>query len=255
MKKLMPGVVMVAMVMVAQAEPIRTLLTEENQMPEKGQVELGILANTQQHDAFSEFTEAAYVRYGLFGNLAANVRVPMMQTRFKTGMGSNQSGIGDVALGFDFLAYEDIFRFPYILPHAEVLFPTGDQDKGFGAGDVSLRGGVTIGTKTWECVNWAVDASGQHLSSNDPTLKADTIVISGSIVWDLDEQFSLLTEVSSDDQNYPDGHPVTYEVGMVYKPIESLMLGIYGGKTTHATDTITHTTENWNGSFKAAYSF
>lgn len=255
MKKLMLGMVMAAMMVTAQAEPMRTLLTKENQMTEKGQAELGVLANTQQYESSGAYTEAAYVRYGLFGNLAAYALVPTHQTRFKTGKGNNQNGFGDVALGFDLVAYEDIFRFPYILPHMEIGFPTGDQDKGFGTGDVSFRGGVTVGTKTWECVNWAVDATGQHLSNNDPTLKSDTIVISGSIVWDLDEQFSLVTEVSSSDQNYPDGHPVTYEAGMVYKPTENLMFGVYGGKTTHATDPITHTTESWNGSFKLAYSF
>lgn len=248
MKKVMLGVVLVAAAVTAQAEPIRTLLTRENQLPEKGQTELGLLANTQQYEAQNNFVESPYVRYGLFGNLAAYVAVPFHQTRVKQGFGDSQNGIGDATLGVDLLAYEDIFRFPYLLPHVEVAFPTGDEDKGFGAGDVSIRGGVTVGTKTWECVNWAVDVTGQHLTSNDPTLKADTIVVSGSLVWDLDEQFSLVTEVSSNDQTYPEGHPVTYEGGMVYKPIENLMFGVYGGKTMH-------TSENWNGSFKMAYSF
>jgi hypothetical protein len=248
MKKLMLGAMLVATAVAARAEPIRTLLTKENQLPEKGQVEVGLLANTRQYEAKSDWVESPYVRYGLFGNLAGYVAVPVHQTRFKRNAGTNQNGLGDVAVGFDLVAYEDIFRFPYILPHVEVGFPTGDEDKGFGAGEVYFRGGITVGTKTWECVNWAVDVTGQHLNTKDLTLKSDTIVVSGSLVWDLDEQFSLIGEVSGSDQNYPDGHPVTYEAGMTYKPVENLMFGIYGGKTTH-------TSESWNGSFKAAYSF
>ena len=248
MKKLMLGVVMVAVAVAAQAEPIRTLLTKENQLPEKGQTELGLFANTQQYDNNAGYSEIPYVRYGLFGNLAAYAFVPYNETRYKNGFGLNQNGFGDMGIGFELLAYEDIFKFPYVLPHLEFRFPTGDKDKGYSAGDVSILGGVTVGTKTWECVNWAVDVTGEHLTTNDPGLKADTIVVSGSIVWDLDEQFSVVAEVNGSDQDYPAGHPLTYEGGMVYKPIESLMVGVYGGRTIH-------TGEDWNGTVKIAYSF
>ena len=248
MKKLMLGVVMTAVAVTVQAEPIRTLLTKENQLPEKGQTELGLLANTQQYDNNAGYSETPYVRYGVFGNLAAYAFVPYNQTRYKDGFGLNQNGFGDMGIGFELLAYEDIFRFPYIMPHLELRFPTGDQDKGFGAGDVSILGGVTVGTKTWECVDWALDVTGAHLTTSDPMLKSDTVIISGSIVWNLDDQFSLVTEVSGSDQSYPDGHPVTFEGGMVYKPLENLMFGIYGGKTQH-------TDESWDGTFKASYSF
>jgi len=248
MKKLMLGVVMTAVAVTVQAEPIRTLLTKENQLPEKGQTELGLLANTQQYDNNAGYSETPYVRYGLFGNLAAYAFVPYNQTRYKDGFGLNQNGFGDMGIGFELLAYEDIFKFPYVLPHLEFRFPTGDQDKGYSAGDVSILGGVTVGTKTWECVNWAVDVTGEHLTTQDPSLKADTIVVSGSIVWDLDEQFSVVAEVNGSDQDYPLGHPLTYEGGMVYKPIESLMVGVYGGRTIH-------TGEDWNGTVKVAYSF
>ena len=241
---------MAVMAVTTQAEPIRTLFTTENQFPEKGQTELGILADTQQYDTLNQYSETPYVRYGLFGNLAAYANVPFHETSFKSGYGSNLSGIGDLALGLQFRAYEDIFKFPYIVPHVEVRFPTGDQGDGYGAGDVSLLGGVTVGTKTWECVNWAVDVTGAHISTNDPTLQSDTVIVSGSIVWELDDQFSLVAEISDNDQNYPDGHPITYEAGMVYKPNENLMLGIYGGKTIHLDPS-----ESWDGTIKVAYSF
>ncbi len=248
MKKILIGAALVSMVMAAQAEPLRTLFTKENQLPEKGQLELGAFVGTQQYQTQSEYAESVYARYGLFGNLAAYAFVPYHETRYKNSFGKNKSGIGDVGLGFELLAYEDIFRFPYIMPHLELRFPTGDQDKGYGSGDVSILGGVTIGTRTWECVDWALDATGAHLATSNPLLKSDTIIISGSIVWNLDEQFSLVTEISGSDQTYPGGHPVTFEGGMVYKPIENLMFGIYGGKTQH-------TDESWDGTIKMAYSF
>lgn len=248
MKKILIGAALLGMVVAAPAEPLRTLFTKENQLPEKGQLELGAFVATQQYQDQSEYAESIYARYGLFGNLATYVSVPVRETRFKDGFGTNKSGFGDVALGFELLPYEDIFRFPYIMPHLELRFPTGDQDKGYGSGDVSILGGVTVGTKTWECVDWAVDVTGAHLATTDPTLKSDTVIVSGSIVWNLDDQFSLVTEVSGSDQTYPEGHPITFEGGMVFKPLENLMFGIYGGKTQH-------TEESWDGTFKAAYSF
>jgi hypothetical protein len=248
MKKILIGAALVSMVMTASAEPLRTLFTRENQLPEKGQLELGAFANTHQYPNLSGYTESIYARYGLFGNLAAYAFAPYHQTRVKNGFGANLSGIGDIGLGFEVLPYEDIFKFPYIMPHLEIRFPTGDQDKGYGSGDVSILGGVTLGTKTWECVDWALDITGAHLTTNDPLLKNDTIIVSGSIVWNLDEQFALVTEVSGSDQTYAAGHPVTFEGGMVYKPIENLLIGIYGGKTQH-------TDESWNGTVKVAYSF
>lgn len=248
MKKILIGAALVSMVMAAQAEPLRTLFTKENQLPEKDQLELEAFANTQQYQTRSEYTESVYARYGLFGNLAAYAFAPVRETRFKDGFGSNQSGIGDAGIGFELLAYEDIFRFPYIMPHLEIRFPTGDADKGYGSDDVSILGGVTVGTKTWEQVDWALDITGEHLTTTDPTLKSDTIIASGSIVWSLDEQFALVAEVSGSDQTYPSGHPITFEGGMVYKPIDRLMFGVYGGKTQH-------TDESWDGTFKASYSF
>ena len=248
MKKILIGAAMLSMVVTASAEPLRTLFTHENQLPEKGQLELGALVGTKQFEPRSEFEESLYARYGLFGNLAAIATVPFHETRYKTGLGSSQSGLGDVGLGFEVLPYEDIFKFPYIMPHLELRFPTGDEDKGYGAGEISILAGITVGTKTWECVDWALDVTGAHLTTNDPLLKNDTIIISGSIVWNLDEQFALVTELSGSDQSYPDGHPLTFEGGMVYKPIENLMIGIYGGKTSH-------TGESWDGTLKLSYSF
>ncbi len=248
MKKLILGAVLTAMVTMVQAEPIRTIFTKENQFPEKGQLELSALANTVQYPERNYFTEAIMARYGLFGNLAVYGFVPAHQVRVKQGLGNNEKGIGDCGIGMELLAYEDIFRFPYILPHLEIQFPTGDETKGMGSGEVSIIGGVTIGTKTWECVDWALDVSGAHLTTNDPQLKSDTIIISGSIIWNLDDQFALVSELSGSDQTYSAGHPITFEGGMVYKPIENLMFGLYGGKTLH-------TDESWNGTFRIAYSF
>jgi len=248
MKKLMLGVVLAAVVTTVQAEPLRTLFTKENQLPEKGQLELGALVDTHQYPNQSYFTESVYARYGLFGNLAAYAFAPYHQLRVKNGFTGNQNGIGDCGLGFQLLAYEDIFRFPYVMPHLELQFPTGDEKKGLGAGEVSILGGVTIGTKTWECVDWALDVTGAHLSTNDPQLKSDTIIVSGSIVWTLDEYFALVGEVSGSDQTYIAGHPITIDGGIIFRPTENLMFGVYGGKTQH-------TDESWNGTIRMAYSF
>jgi hypothetical protein len=249
MKKLILGAVLAAAVTTVQAEPLRTLYTTENQMPEKGQLELGALVQTWQYENKGDYREELYVRYGLFGNLAAYAFAPMMQIRPKTGFGNSENGFSDCGIGLKLVAYEDIFRFPYILPHLELRFPTGDEEKGLGTGEVAIKGGVTVGTKTWECVDWALDVSGQHLATTSTLLKSDTVIISGSIIWTLPgDQLSLVSEVSGSDQSHPDGNPLTFSGGMVFKPTENLMFGLFGGKTTK-------TDESWNGTFKMAYSF
>ena len=247
-KKWMAGAVVVAVAGGAWAEAERTLLTRENKLPEMGQVEVGALFGVQALTHGKDYQETAYARYGLLGNLALNAGVPLRQVRPDKGFGDSQFGLGDVTVGFEIVPYQDVFRFPYILPHVDVGLPTGDKDKNMGSGDVSLFAGITVGTTTFEIYHWAADVSVRHLVDNDPMTKDDTVVLSGSFIWDLNDEFSLLTEISGTDQELPDGKPVTLEGGMIYKPTDNWMFGLYGGKTLHAG-------EDWNGTFKASFSF
>ena len=248
-KKWMTGVMMVAVAGAAWAEPESTLLTRENKLPEKGQVEIGALIGMQALEFEKHYQETPYLRYGLLGNLAANVTIPVKQIRVDQGFNGNRSGLGDVTVGLELVPYQDAFRFPYIMPHVDVGFPTGDQDKNLGSGDVSVFAGVTVGTTTYEVYHWAVDVSVRHLVDNDPMTKDDTVVLAGSFIWDLSEEFSLLTEIGGSNQDLPDGRPITFEGGMVYKPADTAwLLGLYGGKTIHSS-------EDWNGTIKVSYSF
>ena len=248
-KKWMVGAVVLAMAGGAWAEAERTLLTRENKMPEKGQLEANALFGIQKLEHSKNYQETPQLRFGLLDNLAVNAAVPFKQMKPDTGFGRSEAGLGDVSLGFELVPYERVFRFPYILPHVDVGLPTGDDKKGLGSGDVSIAAGVTVGTTTYEVYHWALDVGFQHLVDNDPLTDDDALVVSASFLWDVSDEFALLTEMRGTDQELPDGRPLTFEGGMVYKPEDtSWMFGLYGGKTIHAGET-------WNGSLKISYSF
>jgi len=248
-KKLLAGMVVVSIAGAAWAEPERTLLTRDNKLPEKGQVEVGALLAMQSLQFEKQYQEIPYARYGLLGNLAVNAFVPVREINPDSGFGKNQAGLGDIVLGMELVPYQDAFRFPYILPHLDVGLPTGDQDKGLGSGDVSVLAGVTVGTTMYEKYHWAADVGYRHLVDNNPLTDDDMLVLSGSFAWEVNEEVSLLAEVSGTDQELPDGRPVTFEGGMTYKPEDTAwFFGLYGGRTIH-------TGEDWNASVKASYTF
>ena len=106
----------------APAEESRAFLTTENKFPEQGQLELSYLLESDQNDGFDYATHALQARYGLIENLTTRLTVPYAV--LDPEVGDSVDGLGDVRLGFDLLAFEDIFRYPYVIPHVEVGFAT-----------------------------------------------------------------------------------------------------------------------------------
>ena len=128
-----------AFVLPGSAETVRTLLTKENRFPELHRAEIGALVE------FIEFTDnsedmklhdadltvgTAFVRYMAAENLALTASLPY--GKFDTDFASSESGLGDVAVGVELRAFEHFFRFPYISPHAEVRFDSGEERAALG---------------------------------------------------------------------------------------------------------------------------
>ncbi len=239
-------------VALAQAEPIRTLLTKENRMPGKFKWEAGLVGQYIEIDKDStrffgqgeNYGVAPYGRFGLMDNLAATLAVPFAWR--SPDFGDSEQGLGDVTAGLELVGYQHIFGYPWVMPHAEVSFDTGDEEKGLGAGETFPTLGIAVGTTTFDVYHWVLDGTYVLHDKTD-----DYGAIAGSFIWDLSDQFSLLAEIRVEDRKL-DGkdssRPIYYQGGFFWKPTDALGIGLYGAKADNTDqDTIVST--------KIAYSF
>jgi hypothetical protein len=215
----------------AYAEPIRTFLTKENRLPRLYQAEVGVdFVYVDMEDDMGEWTSAVpYLRYTPVRDLAVFASLPYMQV--DPAFGSKERGIGDAVLGVDFLAFTDLFGYPWIMPHGAIGFATGDEKKGLGAGDTQYLVGMAVGTTVNRSIHFAADFRYQILEEieNVPSVAA-------SVVWDLDEKFSLIAEIEVARLREDNGfggketvNPITVLGGMHYQASRSLHFTLQGG--------------------------
>jgi hypothetical protein len=240
----------VGLAAVAQAEPQRALLTRENQMPEYHQTEIGATADFAGFESRDETTYAGYLRFGLLTNLIFNAKVPFKN--IEPARGSSESGVGDVRLGFELRAYEDIFGYPYCIPHADVDLSTGEEDKGLGKGEVSGRFGVSVGTRTCdEELHWVADLTFAQNEGGTIEEPDDVVIFALSLVWDVSKKFAVSAEGSVSDEDTDNGDtPLFGLVGMGYKFTPDFMLSWYAGGGTGGSEN-----EESLVTVKAAYTF
>ena len=242
MKKLLALGVLAIFGSTAQAEPIRTVLTKENRLPRLYQAELGTELWYLEREAADETAVVPYLRYTVLPNFALVGTLPYRSVDPDDPMRSRQSGIGDATLGVEFVAYKDLFGYPWIMPHAEVSFDTGDEDKGLGAGNNEYTVGLAIGTTVNRVLHWAADARYRIVDDQD-----NIPSIAASIVWDLDETFSLIAELELSREKdvrdefgmREDRHPLIFLAGMHYKASRALQFTLHGGTAKNSDlDTI-----------------
>jgi len=192
--KWLPVILITALITVpVQAEPVRTFFSLENQLPRWEQYEVGLTFNTfdqergAQDTTFSE--TSVYARYGLLDDLAVVLEVPFLQ--IDPTPGNEESGLGDVELGFQLRAYEDIFGYPYFIPYVHVSFPTGDEDKNLGKGDVAITGGISYGSRINDLIDWVIDVSYEVNSDDD-----NILMVGHSYIWNVSDEFAILTEAA-----------------------------------------------------------
>lgn len=254
MRKLLVVLVgVVAMGTVCHAEAMKPLLTKENAFPDVFQPEVGVLAQYREipeddgpEMGFDQYDIGPYVRFGLLKNLAVYGMLPYVMNEPE--FGDKEQGVGDAVVGVEFLAYEDIFKYPFVIPHAEVSLSTGDEDKGLGAGDNEYVFGVSIGTVVDDMFHYIVDLS-YNVQGDDENIG----LLSGTFMWDLNEQFSVLLEARASnadgsDATEDDDDPVFFQGGMYYTATEAFGFGLYvGGGHNMQEDVVL--------SGKASYSF
>ncbi len=220
----------------ASAEPMRTLLVQENKVPEAGGFELGgIVINQEITDDASEMSDASmtqfgpYARYGLTKDFSLNVNVPFARSDMA---GSDSIGISDLELGADLVGFEDALGYPYVMPYARIALPTGDDAEGLGAGETQFRFGASIGTTVDDDWDFVADISYVGRSETDNSFR-----IGGAIFYNFSKKFSLHAEGLYDmpDSDESDEESV-FLGGMIYRPVEGWMVGLYGGMSTGDID-------------------
>jgi hypothetical protein len=230
----------------ALAEPMRTQLTRENLYPGLYDAELGMTGLYREYEDADSNALAPYVRVGVISNLTFLVEAPFVFV--DEDGGDSEAGLGDVRMGLDLLAFQDIFDYPFIIPHVDVALNTGDEDKRTGEGDTVTTFGVSVGSKMYDAVTLIGDIGYSLNGGGTASDREDIVVLAGSLVWDISEQFAVLAEVKSTNEESADDHPVLLQGGMAYKATESLMVSFYGGQWTESDEDI-------NASFKVAYTF
>ncbi|HMP89541.1 MAG TPA: transporter [Kiritimatiellia bacterium] len=214
--------------------PMRTLLTRENRYPNVGQLEIGAFYGHAEYlDDFEQDSYGVYGRYGLSEFVTVEASIPVVDSNFG---GKSEFGLGDVELKLDLLAFQDIFNYPFIIPHIDVSLPTGDEDKGLGSGDTIIVFGISIGTKVYEKLTYVIDASYAFNGGNSSAKNDNVFMISGSIVWDISDRFAVLVEGRVWEKNDFDSHPYQYQGGLAYKITRDVQIAGYGG--TYREDTL-----------------
>ncbi|OQA25956.1 MAG: hypothetical protein BWY59_01564 [Verrucomicrobia bacterium ADurb.Bin345] len=223
-------------------EAQRTVFSHENKLPERHQLEAGLKATFVQYprEDYStvierdELAGAPYLRFAVFENMVLNAEIPYVSISPK--YGDSEQGFGDATVGAEFLPWQDIFGYPYILPHVSVALPTGDEDKNMGMGETRTQFGVSVGTTVEDVYHFVADVS--YLMYRD---RGNEISISGAVIWDLSDQFSLHLEtlVINDREVGPESNNPIYIIGgMSFRATEQLQFSAYGGSARQAEEDV-----------------
>jgi hypothetical protein len=233
----------------SHAEPTRSLFTPENKFPRWGQLEAGanyFFTEETDDDNFVDTDTtvvAPYLRYGLAKELALRVDVPFVST--DPSVGDGESGLGDVDVTLELRAYEDIFEYPFIIPHVTVSVPTGDEDKGLGEGNTVITPGLAVGTVTYDTMTWILDASYRINADSE-----NQLILSGSFIYDVSDILAFLLEVRFEDEANGPNTDAEFLVlgGMTYDWSERFQTAFHVGTAAEGnTDVIT--------AVRASYSF
>ena len=220
------------------AEPQRAFFVKENRMPEASKTEVGVVSRyVEVPDDYAAdgngsdyFSAAPTVRYGLTDKLAVYGEIPYAQVA--PSEGDTERGLGDVVAGAEMTIFEDLFGYPFIVPHVEMSLDTGDEDKGLGYGKSLFTAGASVGTVVLDMFHYIVDVSYTfNERANDGSDDDKNVAsVGGAFIWDLNEEFSLIAEARSDNNKDEDGHvPLYVEGGFSYKATENLNFSLLGG--------------------------
>ena len=237
------------------AHPQRPLFSKENQFPRQYHWEVGaVLGFTEFVDQEEDIKDslnaeeiALYARYGLFRDVSLQLTVPYVEI---DGDFDDDNGLGDVELELQLRAWEDLFDYPFVIPHFAVNFGNGVESEELLSGERVYEAGISWGTVVADQLTFIADGS-YHVRSE----RENEFVFASSVIWDVgrwsfDRRFSVLGEVQVHERRQVDfgSRPVLFLGGLVYDWSEALQFSFYGGG---GKDTI----EDVFVRFKTAYTF
>lgn len=221
---------LVAWAAVSVAEPIRPLLTKENRFPELGKVDVGFRFNLVELEndsgVFSSIqtnleSYTPFVRYRPLPDLTLLAAVPFVVSDPDEGHGD--SGLGDITLGMELLVFQDIFDYPWVIPHAAIDLDTADDGLGHDENVVTV--GIAVGTVVEDVVHFIADARYEIYQDSE-----NLASIAGSIIWDVSDRFAIMGELKlTDDDNGDNNEPVLFLGGFTYEATEDLTFIARGG--------------------------
>lgn len=227
-KRLLFLVLSTLFVTATYADPQRTLFTFENRFPRWEQFEIGADYLFVDYDdgtfAADVSTASAYVRYGILDNLAVRLDVPYVT--IDPANGSSESGPGDLEVEFQLRTYEDIFGYPYFIPHVSFTIPTGDDDKGLGEDGTIVTGGMSWGTQMYDALGFVLDISYRVNPDED-----NQILAANSYIWDVSDQFALLAEVSYEQNTDISSNLIRITGGLTYDWNQTLQMALHAGSS------------------------
>ncbi len=241
MRKYVALLVFAAVVNMTGAEMNRPQFSKENKFPDYLKPEVGLrieyheIQDTQEEYTLSDanlWSLNLFGRMGVYENLTLTANLPF--NSLEPDEADTENGLGDIGIGLELRAFEDVFGYPYIIPHCTYTFDTGDENKGLGGGVTTFRLGVSIGTVVEDVVHFIGDVSYDILKAEE-----NSVVLGFSTIYDLSEQFSLVVEgrmKERHDPNNQDDWAYYAGGGMVYKMNEKLTMGLYGNGATQADE-------------------
>jgi len=118
--------------------------------------------------------------------------------------GEHESGLGDVLLNYRYQLFNDEGAFPAFSPRFSIIFPSGDDERGFGAGTVGYQINLPVSKTVSDRMYVNFNAGLTHvpdadirLSDGDRSFGRDLFSYSlgGSVIYAVTEEFNLLLEV------------------------------------------------------------
>lgn len=234
------------------ADPMRPLFSKENRFVEKQMSEIGVMYEytEYEYDAVAAINEEGlmvgseqatmdssvltpYARYGILNDVALVGRLPIGVS--DRNPGDSEFGLGDLSIGAEALVFEDIFDYPYLIPHIDYYLGTGDDEDGLGLGENRFVAGLSVGTVVHDVFHFITDASYEMRSDTD-----DTASVALTLMWDISPELAAVSEVKWTDEEVGlnDEHPTYFRSGLVYEPQENLLIGVYGGGARKAAEDV-----------------
>lgn len=118
--------------------------------------------------------------------------------------GEHESGIGDVLLNYRYQLFNDEGAYPAFSPRFSVIFPSGDEDRGFGDGTAGVQFNLPVSKTVSDRVYLNFNAgltyipnANIRLSDGDHSTGLDLLSYSlgGSVIYAVTDEFNLLLEV------------------------------------------------------------